>query len=258
MDPEFNHGPDFYARLTVRLSLHGLMPYWQALQLDMAPIEAVREAAEAAVRRHPSSYGHPPSEPVAPTLLREITTRTSGGTAQDLRTWMESRNFDGLFHGIALWENWFSEHQHGRAVEGLDPALSARLIGLWRDGVVVPTAAYEQRMMRELPTAPMPDWDMGQHADHEICYFATGRFSTPDVVIALAGEYRFIRHCQFMMQHVLSMPSSQRDTWERVVQHHFDARHQELDADPKMQRLHAALPHLAKLPPRIPPLEELF
>lgn len=265
MNSDFVHGPAFYTELVVRLSLHGLMPYWRALQLDMIPIEIVREAAEAAARRHPSSYGRPPSEPVAPTLLHEVATRTSDGTAEGLRVWMESRNFDGLFHAIDFWAGWFSEHQHGRGIEGLDPGHSVRLTKLWRDRVVLASKAYKERMARDLPFAPMPDWDMGQHADHAICYFAAGRFATADIVAAMAREHRFIRHCQFMIEHVLPLPRAERDRWEQAVQAYWDDIHAPREPDPAfaeedamMAAIAEAMPQSSRAPSRIPPLEELF
>lgn len=212
----FSIAPATSQRYCVLLALDGLQGIWRDMGLVDVDTYLVTAAAQDAVRKV-GPLAATPSHDVAEAVLNAV--EAAGGPDAVRVVWQWFETLGGAPHSESLryWAAWMQDHADGADVPGMNTDwLEAVLVSCQQDVVTV-NAAFLAGLKAKLAPLPLSDWDMGLHADHQLCYHATGDDASGVTLLALQAE----QHCRlmtaFMRKWAQMVPAPmQQDLWRGV------------------------------------------
>jgi hypothetical protein len=212
----FSIAPATSQRFCVLLALEGLQAIWRDMGLVEVDSYLVTGAAQDAVRKV-GPMAATPSHDVAEAVLNAV--EAAGGPDAVRVVWQWFETLGGVPHTESLryWAAWMQDHAEGAYIPEVNTDwLDAMLVSYQQDVHAVNTA-FLAGLKAKLAPLPLSDWDMGLHADHQLCYVATGDDASGITLLALQTE----QHCRlmtvFMRKWAQMVPAPmQQDLWRGV------------------------------------------
>jgi hypothetical protein len=212
----FSIAPATSQRFCVLLALDGLQGIWGALGLTDVNANLVTVAAQQAVRKV-GPVAATPSHDVAEAVLNAV--EAAGGPDAVRVVWQWFETLGGAPHreSLQFWAAWLQDHVDGADVPDMDADWLAAILASYQQDVQAVNVAFLAGLKASLAPLPLSDWDMGLHADHQLCYVAAGGDASGVTLLALQAEQQCRLMTAFLRNWAQMVPvAMQQDLWRGV------------------------------------------